>query len=85
MIRLDSKMYCKEVIWNIVKVTLVSVPLPLALSFLDIGGLASLCLTTAAFFPVYCYVIYKSALNGKEKQIVTEYAGKAKARVERFF
>ena len=85
LIRLDGKRYCKEVIWNIVKVTLMSVPLPLALSFLDIGGLASLCLTTATFFTVYGCVIYKSALNGKEKQIVAEYAGRAKAKVRAMF
>lgn len=70
LINLDTKKYYGDVIGNIVKVTLLSIPLPLLLFHFINDGFFCLILSSLAFIFVYALTIYKLALNFDEKQLM---------------
>lgn len=72
LINLNASAYCREVIWNIVKVTAISVPVPLITNILCPNRLFNLFVTTLVFFIIYVFTVYKLALNQKELRLIKE-------------
>lgn len=70
LIKLDVMSYCKEVIWNLVKVMVISIPVPLIINHFCTDRLVNLFVTTSVFLIIYIFTIYKSALNEKELELV---------------
>ena len=77
LIQLNAKQYCKEVIWNIVKITIVALPIPIVLKCL-IGenNFYGLIFESIVFWIIYATVIYNWALNEKERAIFNQFKSK---------
>ena len=70
LIHLNVKNYCKEVIFKIVQVSIISIPIPYIIALLIHNHLASLFLTSIMFLGIYGITVYKLALNQKERELV---------------
>lgn len=79
LIKLNARKYYREVIGNIIKVTAISVPLPLIINHICTNRLANLFITTSIFLIIYGWAIYKTALNEKELRLIN--AGIKKIRL----
>ena len=77
LIHLDIKRYYKEVVCNILKITALSIPIPIFIHFfVNMNNLVGLIFESSLFFSIYFIAIYKFALNEKELEIVRGFLGK---------
>ena len=77
LIHLDVKRYYKEVVGNILKITALSIPIPIIIHFfVNMNSLLGLILESSLFFSIYFIAIYKFALNEKELEVVRGFLGK---------
>lgn len=77
LIHLDIKQYYKEVVGNILKITTLSIPIPIFIHFfVNMNNFLGLILESFLFFFIYLITIYRFALNEKELEIVRSVLGK---------
>ena len=74
LIQLNANKYCQEVIWNIIKITIFAIPIPLLMKYIigdnNVWGLFA---ETIVFWLIYMTIIYRFAMNTKEKAIVHQF------------
>lgn len=78
LIKLDTKKYYKEVILNLIKITFISIPVPIIISLLVTNECVSLISSCLMFGLIYTSSIYFLALNDSEIQIVNHLLKKIK-------
>lgn len=83
LIHLDLKAYFKKVIWQMLKITLISVPLPLILRNASDDQLVNFFNTCGSFFLIYLPAIYFLALTPAEKELVRGFLKKASEKIKR--
>lgn len=83
LIHLDTADYLKEVIWQMVKIVLISIPIPLAILYFSDNRFVNFFTTSISFYLLYVPGIYFLALNNKEKELVKDMAGKVVSKVRR--
>ncbi|GAA6530403.1 hypothetical protein LPYR103PRE_23760 [Segatella asaccharophila] len=83
LIHLDTLDYMKKVIWQMIKIVLISIPIPLAILYFSDNRLLNFFMTTISFYLLYLPSIYFLALNTKEKEIVKGIVVKVIAKVKR--
>lgn len=85
LIKLNATKYCHEVIWNITKITIFAIPIPLLMKYIigdnNIYGLFA---ETLVFWLFYATIIYHFSLNEKEKGIVCQFKERAFAVMSKF-
>ncbi|MBP8934389.1 MAG: MATE family efflux transporter [Prevotella sp.] len=83
LIHLDTLDYMKKVIWQMIKIVLISIPIPLAILYFSDNRLLNFFMTSISFYLLYLPSIYFLALNTKEKEIVKGIVVKVIAKVKR--
>ena len=83
LIHLDTLDYMKKVIWQMIKIVLISIPIPLAILYFSDNRLLNLFTTSISFYLLYLPGIYFLALNAREKDLVKDMVGKILAKVRR--
>ena len=79
LIKLNTIEYFKKVIWQMVKIVIISIPLPLTIIFFSNNRMLNFFTTSALFYLIYLPSIYYLALNVKEKELVNDIIRKVKA------
>lgn len=82
LIHLDIANYCHKVVWQMVKIVILSIPIPLTIMYISDNRLANFFTTSISFYTLYIPAIYFLALNGKEKELVKDMVGKVIAKVK---
>ena len=83
LIHLDTLDYMKKVIWQMIKIVLISIPIPLAILYFSDNRLLNLFTTSISFYLLYLPGIYFLALNAREKDLVKDMVGKILAKARR--
>lgn len=76
LIHLDALDYFKKVIWQMIKIIIISIPIPLSIMLFSENRLINFFTTSISFFLLYIPSIYIVALNVKEKELVKNMASK---------
>lgn len=76
LIQLDAIAYCKEVLLKMVKITVIAIPVPIALHLYLHNAVVSLFATSFVFIAIYLAGIYRLALNEKELAMVRQMKDK---------
>jgi O-antigen/teichoic acid export membrane protein len=82
LIHLDTADYVKRVIWQMLKIVIISIPIPLAILYFSDNRLLNLFCTSGSFYLLYIPSIYFLALNAKEKELVKDMMGKVVAKIK---
>lgn len=72
LIHLDTIDYFKKVILQMVKIVIISIPIPLAIMYFSNNKLLNFFTTSITFYLLYLPGIYFLALNNKEKELVKD-------------
>lgn len=80
LIHMNIKAYLQSVLWQIVKVIVISIPIPIFFSSIILNEILGLVISSISFFIIYCTIIYLSALNIKERELVCSLVIKIKNR-----
>ena len=83
LINLDIANYCLKVVWQMVKIVIISIPIPLSIMYFSDNRLVNFFTTSISFYLIYIPGIYFLALNVKEKELVKDMAGKVIAKIRR--
>lgn len=83
LIHLDTLDYMKKVLWQMIKIVLISIPIPLVILYFSDNRLLNLFTTSISFYLLYLPGIYFLALNAREKDLVKDMVGKILAKVRR--
>lgn len=84
LIHLDTLDYVKKVVWQMLKIVIISIPIPLLIMYLcGDNRPMNLCLTSVSFYLLYIPGIYLLALNAKEKALAKGMIGKLVEKVRR--
>lgn len=76
LIHLNVFDYMKRVIWQMVKIVIISIPIPLTIIFFSDNRLQNFFTTSITFYLIYLPGIYFWALSTKEKELVREMTSK---------